>query len=142
MAEQRTSFTAADCLRIEDLQHLYTRQQAAAEVFRARLSRVVLLEAPDFSQGVYTAAYPTLFNVLEDNLRRLYYGYQAEGLEEARFWQGVERDKPRLSAQDANRWFQTLVLLMETVEMICARVPVTNMCKAGGDRTRQWIRAV
>jgi len=142
MAEGRTSFTADDYLNIADLQGLYTRQTAVAEVFRTALDRRVWLDEPDFSQGVYTTAYPAFFNVLEENLRRLYRGFQPPEIEEARVWQGVELDKPRLSARDANRWFETLAILLKAIEAICERMLVAGTCRAGGDRTWQWIRVV
>ena len=142
MAEQRTHFTAADYLRLEDLQGLYAKQQAAAEMFRETLTRDIPLEAPDLSQGAYTPAYPALFNVLEGNLRRLYEGFRTAQMQEARVWRGVEQDKPRLSAADANRWFETLELMRQQMETMCVRMPVTGMCNAGMNRELQHVRRV
>jgi len=139
---ERTVFTPADTLELADLEALYTRQAALAETFRTRLHRPVWLTPPDLQWGVYTPAYASLLNVLENNLRALYQSRSTGEIEPARTWLGIERDKPRLSCKDVNRWFATLAILTQGIGLTAARIPVTNACTAGGSRTRQWIRTV
>ena len=139
---ERTHFTPSDCLTPADLAHLHARQAALAGLFRTALHRLTRLETPDLQRGVYTPAFPALLNILEDNFRALAHGYEARDIEPARTWLGAERDKPKLDYTDANRWFASAERLTQGIHMTRARLPMTNACTAGGDRTKQFIRTV
>ena len=135
-------FTATSKLTISDLTALQADIEAVATAFQAILARRVVLDAPDLSQGAYTPAFPALFNVFEDNLRRLMRGYATPDMEEPRVWLGEDADKPRLSYADANRWFNTCEKLTALIAGMSARMPTANAAVCAGSRERQFLRTI
>jgi len=129
------TLTAEDYLQFSDMTALYGRQCSIAQLFREQLDRTVTLSPPDVSRGLDTPAFPAFINVFEENLRRLYTGFRAAEIEPSREWLGEERDRPYLSHNDANRWFDTLSRLAEMIVQIAHKTPVCNRCRAGADCT-------
>lgn len=134
--------TSDDFLTTDLLDIVWYEQEKLRLIMLDVLGRLVTIQKPDTSAGVYTVPFPSLINIIERNLDRFTEGgYYPLTMEPTVTWKGEFNDLRRLSYLDVNRWFISIELLTELTYSIGFRSLITGNFTTGNDRTRQVIRS-
>jgi len=135
--------TASDSMTTGILTEAYAEQQKAQRLFFDLIQRTVALVEPDTTEEDYTLPFPSLINVIEQNINALTAdGYRPSDMENTVEWKGELNDMVRFSYRDVNRWFTSGELINALIHGIAARMLITGTFTAGGNRTRQAVRSV
>ena len=119
----------------------YDEQVRIQQVFFNIINRVVYLSKPDTTLGEYTIPYPTLINVVEDNINALIAGgYRPSNMQNTVNWKGELNDLIRFSYKDVNRWFETFEQLEGLIYSIAYRSLITGNFNTGNNRNLQILR--
>ena len=134
------TFTRQDYLNIEDIRALNTEMAALAvlreEVFGVPMPVVNISSA----MGVLTIAVPDFINQIERNIDALAGTAPPADMQPTRTWLGEGRDVPLLSFRDANRWFESLALIRQSLLGRGHDFKATGSYVAGENGLRQRIR--
>lgn len=135
--------TPQDYMTTDILDEAYSEQLRLKRLFFDLIQRVVTLSTPDTTQGVYTIPFPSLINIVEQNINALIAGgYRPSNMQNTVDWKGELNDLVRFSYRDVNRWFETFEQLEQLIYSIVYRGLVAGNFSAGNDRTRQILRTV
>ena len=137
------TFTRQDYLSIEDIRVLNTEMAALAalgeEIFGAMATPIVNINT---AQGINTMPTPSYINQIERNIDALADAAPPAAIQPTRTWLGENRDVPRLSFRDANRWFESLRLIRASLFGRRHDFKATGSYAAGNCGLRQRIRSV
>ena len=140
--EHRT-FTSQDYLSIQDIRALNTEMAALAalreSIFGALAVPVVNINT---AMGMTTIPTPDFVNQIERNIDALADGAPPVAMQPTRTWLGEGRDAPLLSFRDANRWFESLALIRQSLLGRGHDFKATGSYVAGNCSLRQRIRSV
>jgi hypothetical protein len=136
-------FTRQDYLSIEDIRALNTEMAALAalreDIFGAVATPVVDINTV---HGINTVPTPNYINQIERNIDALAGAAPPAVMEPTRTWLGENRDVPGPSFRDANRWFESLVLIRASFFGRRHDFKATGSYVAGSCAIRQRIRSV
>jgi len=135
-------FTRDDYLSIEDIRALNTEMAELATMREEVLGAAVPVVNISTTQGINTMATPDFINQIERNIDVLAGGAAPGAMQPTRTWLGENRDVPLLSFRDANRWFESLRLIRQSLLGRRHDFRATGSYVAGDDGQRQRIRSV
>ena len=135
-------FTSQDFLSIEDIMALSTEMAALAQMRGAILGLAAPVVNINTGMGVLTMATPDFINQIERNIDALAGSAPPAAMQRTRTWLGEGRDVPLLSFRDANRWFESLVLIRQSLLGRGHDFKAAGSYVAGNCGVRQRIRSV
>ena len=135
-------FTRQDYLNIEDIRALDMEMAALAALREEIFGPAAAIAALNTGQGAATIATPDFINRIERNIDALAGAAPPEAMQPTRTWLGEGRDIPLLSFRDANRWFESLSLIRQSLLGRGHDFRATGSYNAGSCGLRQIIRSV